>query len=444
METLFNCSLWGDEAFSAVAAQKPFLQMMEIVLKDTSPPLFYIIMFIWFRIFGSSEIAIRSLSLLFYLGTTTVVYLIGKELFRSKKEVLWATFLTFFNPFLFPYAFEGRMYFALLFFVCLSFYFFIKRNRGGYILSSAAALYSHHFAIFAIFTQFILSALEIISRRRIMTTSQLFNLFKPYLLIGLLYLPWIYPFYLQTKMVAGGFWLGKPTLKSSMDTFLNFIRGDKIVLSWQRKLPLLGLILIILRGWQRKDVKKDLLLILWLVVPVLTTWLISQTKLSIFYERYLLYSVPPLMLLLASDSGKIGFFLKTTLAIAYLVVSSYLFTHPYKRPFKRLANFAQTYLDENYFLVNYNGKAHHLWESKYYKLNAPLYVPSGELPFYVGTAQMTKEDILRKLPEGKKVVLITSDNPTQIKIKGWKTDKFETFDSSLYLVFLRKEDEESN
>jgi uncharacterized membrane protein len=438
METLFSCSLWGDEAFSAVLAQKGFIHMLQVVAKDTSPPLFYIIMFIWFRIFGSSEVAIRSLSFLFYLGTVWIIYLISRELF-SKKEAVWAAALTFFNPFLFLYAFEGRMYFTLLFFVSLSYYFFIKKRKLGHILSSAAALCSHHFAIFAIFTQFIYASAELVTQKKQARWNQFWNLIKHYSLIGVLYIPWLYPFYLQTKLVAGGFWLGKPQLKAISDTFFNFIKGDQIVFSIQKRLPILTLLLLAARKWQKKNRKKDILLILWTVTPILATWLISQTKLSIFYERYLLYSVPPLMLLLASRTRKIALPIKGVILIIFILVCLQLFTHPYKRPFRKLANFAKAYLNtEDYFLINYNGHAHHLWEAKYYQLNAPLYVPNGQLPFYVGTAQMTPNDIVKKLPVDKTIVAITSNNPKDVKIKGWQAEKFENFDSSLYLVFFQK------
>ena len=441
METLLNCSLWGDEAFSAVLAQKDFIPMLQVVMRDTSPPLFYIFMFFWMRIFGSSEVSIRSLSFIFYLGTVWIIYLIAKRLF-GRREAIWAAALTFFNPFLFPYAFEGRMYFTLLFFTSLSYYFFIKKHRAGHILSSAAALYSHHFAIFAVFTQFLYSFFEVISKNKPVRTRHFWKLAKHYAAIALLYTPWLYPFYLQTKLVAGGFWLGKPQAKAIIDSFSNFVKGNTSVFTWQEKLPILAFLILLLRKWSKKERGQDILLLAWITVPILTTWLVSQTKLSIFYERYLLYSVPPLMLLIASRTRKLAIPLKVILLFAFVLISFQLFTKPYKRPFKKLANFTKAYLNQKeYFLINYNGSAHHLWETKYYKIDAPLYVPSGELPFYVGTAQMTEDDLIRKLPEDKIIVAVTSDSPDQVKIEGWRVKKAESFDSSLYLVFLEKQEQ---
>ena len=311
MATLFNVSLWGDEAFSALAAQKSFGSMMQVVLKDTSPPLFYFLSFIWFRLFGSSEIAIRSLSFLFYLATSITVYLIGKTLF-DRKTGIFASILTFFNPFLFPYAFEGRMYFCLLFFVVLSFYCLLRAYHWRYILSATAALYSHHFAIFALAAQFFWQLTRLVLSKE----KSLVNLVKPYLIIALLYLPWLYPFYLQTSRVASGFWLGKPTINHLFGSIRNFLTANIPYSLGQKYAYLAGLATLIFRRWSKEKHLTDLLLLFWAFIPLLLTFLISQTKLSIFYERYLLYSIPPLMLILSSQRRKVsllflGFILKS-------------------------------------------------------------------------------------------------------------------------------------
>ena len=423
MNTLLNCSLWGDEAFSAIAAQKPFLSMMNVVIKDTSPPLFYIISFIWFKIFGSSEIAIRSLSFLFYLGTALVVYLIAKELFRSIFGAVLAAILTFFNPFLFPYAFEGRMYFCLLFFVVLSFYFLVKKNEKAYIFSAAAALYSHHFAVFAIAAQFVwrLTAIKKINKKYI------WKIIKPYFWLALLYLPWIYPLYLQTSLVSSGFWLGKPKLKHLLGTFSNFA-----------KIPLLAGVILLIRKWQQKNRAKDWLLVLWLILPPLITFFISQSKLSIFYERYLLYCVPALMLLFTSQVRKLSYLLISIILTTYILTSWHTFAHPFKKPFRQFAGWVKSNVSENTFIVNYNGKAHHLWETKYYGIKAPIYSPGGPLPFYVGTAQMTASDVVFKLPANKPIGLVSSDDPQSIKIEGYQIKKFHQL-NSLYFIWLEKQ-----
>jgi hypothetical protein len=429
MNNLFNCSLWGDEAFSAVLARRPFWPMMKIVANDTSPPLMYIIMWIWFRIFGSSEISIRSLSLLFYLGTMIFIYLIAKELF-SKKAAIWSVLLSFFNPFLFPYAFEGRMYFCLLFFVTASYYFLIKKNNLWYIITASAALYSHHFAIIAIFSQFLWKTLvlEKITFKNILQTT------KIYIIIGLTYIPWFYPLYLQTKLVSGGFWLGTPKLKDLAGVFVHFIIHE-IVFKAQKYLPVLIVIILAIRKWSKKHFDKSLLLITWAIGPPLITFLISQTRLSIFYERYLLYCVPPIAILLASKTRQISSVFLSLLILTNIYISYSYFSNPYKRPFRQYTNWIKENVPPSIFLVNYNGGSHHLWETKYYGLNAPLFAPGSELPFFVGTAQMKEDDVITQLPPNQQIGLISSERPENIELKKYNIDNYHQIDN-LYFIYI--------
>ena len=122
----FTASLWGDEAWAATLAVKPIIQLITTVARDTSPPFYYLLLHAWMKIFGTSEVVIRSLSFLFFLGTVWTVFLIGKRLWDKKTGFL-AALITFTNPFLFSYAFEGRMYSLLVLTSTLSVYFFLKK-----------------------------------------------------------------------------------------------------------------------------------------------------------------------------------------------------------------------------------------------------------------------------------------------------------------------------
>src|SRR4030043_2253940 len=144
----FTASLWGDEAFSAILSQKSIPQIIAIIARDTSPPLYNICEHLLFRFFGSSEIAIRALSFAFFILAIFFVYKIGENLWSRKTGAI-AAILTFFNPFFFTYAFEGGMYSLLALTVTSSFYFFLSRRWKLYVLTTAAALYTHHFAVFA-------------------------------------------------------------------------------------------------------------------------------------------------------------------------------------------------------------------------------------------------------------------------------------------------------
>src|SRR3989344_2939011 len=62
-------SLWRDEAFSYLLAQKSIIDIIRLTAQDFNPPFYYIMLHFWISIFGKSEIALRSLSFVFFALT---------------------------------------------------------------------------------------------------------------------------------------------------------------------------------------------------------------------------------------------------------------------------------------------------------------------------------------------------------------------------------------
>jgi len=432
--TQFSASLWGDEAWAATLAIKPYWQIITTVTRDTSPPLYYLLLHTWMKIFGTSEIAIRSLSFLFFLGTVTIVYFIGKHLWDKKTGIL-AALLAFTNPFLFHYAFEGRMYALLLLTSTLSVYFFLKKHRLGFILASTAALYTHHFSIFVIFFEGLWRLAEVWRQ----PFKKILKSFSDFLIIGLLYLPWFYPLYYQTSLVASGFWLGRPTIGVFIATVLKFIVGDRLQISRQLASVSLAFISIVialtLRNWL-KDKKKSLFFLGWFFFPLAATFLISQFFQPIFFDRYMLMVIPASLLLITSLRRKLSWVFILIAIFLLATLDHHYFLHPTKRPFRELANYVKSEAGD-LSLVNYNAEAHHLWETKYYGLEAPIYAPQ-PLPFYTGTALMEEEDIINQLPDEEKIGLIASAHPDEITVPGYSIEKSKQFDS-LWFIWLTKE-----
>ncbi len=424
----FTASLWGDESFAAVLASKPYLEIVTTVARDTSPPLYYLSLHTWMIFFGQGEASIRALSFVFFLLTCFFVYLIGKKLWDQKTGILAALFC-FLNPFLFQYAFEGRMYAILLLTSTAATYFYLAKNRLGYILAATTALYSHHFSIFVIFTHFLWEIPNLFKKKK-----GFIKTIKSYIIIGLLYLPWLYPLYYQTSLVGSGFWLGKPTLETLGSLLINFFLDQAKGLG----LTLLAasyLILFFLRRWG--EFKKELFLASLFIIPVGLTFIISQFFSSIFYDRYLLYVIPPILLLVVSRRRKISLILIGLVFVVLTSLNYHYFTHPTKRPFRDLANYLKSLDLEETALINYNDRSHHLFESKYYRIPAPLYVPEGELPFFTGTALMTKEDIIRQLPDKPMIIAVTSGQPDEVKLPNYQLEKEKSF-GSLKLVWLKR------
>jgi uncharacterized membrane protein len=399
----FTVALWGDEAFSAILSMKSIPEIIKIIMRDTSPPLYNILEHLAFQLWGTDEIIIRGLSFAYYLVAVFFVYEIGVFLW-NKKTGLLAALLTFFNPFFFIYAFEGRMYSLLAAGVVASMYFFLKLQFAkkinysdwyGYILASLIALYTHHFAIFPLFIQ----GLWFLAKPKKL-------LFKAFFLIGVGYLPWLIPLYRQVTMVGSNFWLGTPTFKDLLSLIGDYLgKGQKHDFA----LPAMVLVIaaLILRKWAFK--KKDLFLLSWFSLPILLTWTISQVFQSIFFNRYLIYSIPAAMLLVASQGRKFSEAILVLILGFYIVVSGAYFVSPTKDPFNLLAAYVRESKRGDDFVIHGDAGSHQLWESKYYGIPAPIYVPNKqELPFFVGTALMEEGDIIDKLPpKARRIGVIT-------------------------------------
>jgi uncharacterized membrane protein len=424
----FNASLWGDEGWAVTLAVQPVWQIITKVARDTSPPFYYLCQHFWMKLFGTSEVAIRSLSFLFFLGTIITVFFIGKHLW-DKKTGLAAALVAFFNPFMFIYAFEGRMYAALLFTSTLSIYFFLKKLRWGFIFATTAAMYSHHFAIFVVFWEAIWRLRQNLGK----PIKKIISDYWDFMVIGALYLPWAYPLYYQTSMVAGDFWLGTPTIADLLETIRKFVIGSGREMTRQIAGAAI-IITLLLRKWH-KDLNKSAFLLGWFLAPLLVTFFLSQIMQSIFFDRYMLIAIPGVCLLIASLRRKISLVLILIATGLLATLNWHYFTHPTKRPFREFANYIKTEAPD-LTLINHNLRAHHLWETKYYGLDAPIYSPD-KLPFYVGTALMEEGDVIDTLPDVEELGVITSANVEEVEIPGYNPVDYHRVGDLKFLMMTK-------
>ena len=129
---LINQSLWLDEAINILAVKNfSYSQLIiQYSIGDFHPPLFHLVLKFWTQIFGFSEIAARSFSVLTGVATVFVVYLIGKEIKSEKLGLISAVFLAT-APLHIYYSQEARMYSLAAFLVTTLVYFFLKILKAG-------------------------------------------------------------------------------------------------------------------------------------------------------------------------------------------------------------------------------------------------------------------------------------------------------------------------
>ena len=85
-----NSAYTSDEVWSVQAASLDYSSLMETLKADVHPPLYYQFLYVWVRIFGTSERAVRSMSGLFYVLSVFGVYGIGRTLYGHKTALLCA------------------------------------------------------------------------------------------------------------------------------------------------------------------------------------------------------------------------------------------------------------------------------------------------------------------------------------------------------------------
>jgi len=141
----FIQSFWRDEAFSALFAAKPLLWILQHSSFD--PPLYYILLHFWELLFGQSEIAVRSLSLIGFALATYLVSLIAEQLFEKKWMHWFVPLLFFVNPMLLYYAFEARAYGWYICFATLTLYGYIKKDWRVFIIGGVLGFYTHLYSL---------------------------------------------------------------------------------------------------------------------------------------------------------------------------------------------------------------------------------------------------------------------------------------------------------
>lgn len=102
-------SVWFDEAYSILLAEHSWTDIVRLTAQDVHPPLYYWLLKAWMLLFGSSEVALRSMSALFLGLAIVCMGLLVRRLFGTKAALVTLPFLVF-APFLLRYGFEIRMY----------------------------------------------------------------------------------------------------------------------------------------------------------------------------------------------------------------------------------------------------------------------------------------------------------------------------------------------
>ena len=169
LATLGSQSFWVDESTTVHELRMSLGGLMhQISVNETTPPLYFVVAWIWAHGFGTGEVGLRLLSALCGIATVPVVFACAGELF-SRRVALVAAGLAAINPFLIWYSQEARAYASLLLLLSLALLFWLRALRTGghgavaaWAACAGLAVLTHFFAVFLIAPQ----ALWLLARRR--------------------------------------------------------------------------------------------------------------------------------------------------------------------------------------------------------------------------------------------------------------------------------------
>ena len=175
--TLGAKSFWGDEVNTVDLVHRSLGHMLTgIGNLESTPPLYYLISWLWVQIVPSTEVGLRALPALFGVALVPVTYWIGRELADARAATISAALVAC-NPFLVWYSQEARSYSLLALLSAIALLLAVravKRPSGGlyagWALASALALATHYFAAFLIVPEAVV-LLRSAPRRRVVAPA---------------------------------------------------------------------------------------------------------------------------------------------------------------------------------------------------------------------------------------------------------------------------------
>jgi mannosyltransferase len=318
-------SLWLDEAFSVALARLGWSEMWRVITeREPNMGLYHVLLHYWVWL-GTGEFAVRALSAITATLSIAPVYGIGARLFGVNTGIIAALLLAL-NAFFIQHAQEARAYALVVLLAAASSYLFLKaidkpslRSWGAYGAIGALSVYAHFFAAWVIAAHFVSgAAFRGIARKR--------DLIVAHLVIALLVSPLLVPILAPHAHDSHIGWLPKPSIRI-VGQFFNALTGYGGIPLVTVYAIVCGYALLSACARQRRAHGRLIswdyfFLCSWLFLPVLGSLLFSILFKPIFYPRYLIISLPLVLLAAAGMRNLSPAWLKLATGLLLLVLAT--------------------------------------------------------------------------------------------------------------------------
>ena len=294
--------LGGDESFSLYMAIQSVPNIVAMLTQGDNPPLWEILLHFWTKVFGISEVAIRSLSLIFSALTVIPIYLLSERHIHRFVGIAASLFYCF-STFSIYLAHECRVYSLIGFATASSVFLFVscihRPKTFKFILLTLANLmlmYGHYLSVWIIVMEFVIALVIKPIRKKI---------WKPYLIhaaaLILLFSP-MFPVLFRRFMDSGvnGTWIAKTTSPEALYDFLWRMCNVPVTTVLVIIVLFAALTKLIINVFKKEYVfgNTSILSLLWLV-PLLVSFVLSYFT-GFFLDRYFYFLFPVFYLALAA------------------------------------------------------------------------------------------------------------------------------------------------
>lgn len=325
---------WVDEALSVGIARHPLADIPHLLLRDGSPPLWYLLAHVWTGAFGTTASATHALSLVFALAIVPVGWLVGRRLGDARTGWFAAVLLAI-SPFVTYFARETRMYTLVALLGVVVTWTFVAafvdgraRMQWAFAASLLALVYTHNWGLYTgVACAIALVPLWLASPDRRDLVRRAIQAFG---VVAIGYLPWLPTLRSQIRN-TGAPWSYTPSARGVVSELAALFRDERVlvVLAVVAGVGLASLVTD--RRWTRDALIASSLSIL-VVVPVGIGWALSHVEPS-WATRYLAVIVGPVVLLLAMGLARAkGAGIAAVAVAAVLVLQPVTRLHGYPLP----------------------------------------------------------------------------------------------------------------
>lgn len=326
--------LWLDEATTYYVSALSWSRLLELLSTGAEgwhPPTYFIALKAW-RVFGDSQVALRSFSVLFAVLTVPVIYLITRRLLVSRWVGAVAALVFACNAFAVRYAREARTYSLTMFLAAVAFWLFLRALETGsmrrwlaYAAVALLGIYSHVFFALLVLLHVMAMALPSLRPPSFRAPTIAFAL------VTLLTLPLVYASIGQTGSLVN--WIEPMQWWALAELFYQFAGATPpAVLVY-------AVALVLALAWMIRSARAESaswLFLLWALVPPLGLAAASLVK-PLFVARYLIISLPAITILVAIGITRLpripaAMLLGVTLLGMTLVFSGFAISMEYQRP----------------------------------------------------------------------------------------------------------------